>query len=58
MPKYKVTIEKKTFYQVTVNADNEVNAERIALYNTDWESQSAKSIGTKIYTVEEEDETT
>jgi hypothetical protein len=53
MPKYKVTIEKKTFYQVEVHADNEVNAERIALYNTDWETQSAKSIATKIYTVEE-----
>jgi len=55
MPKYTVTIEKKTFYQVEVNADNEVNAERIALYNTDWEQQSAKSIATKIYTVETEE---
>ena len=55
MSKFKVTIEKRSYYQVEVHADNEVNAERIALYNTDWDTIENKSKSTRIYTVEEEE---
>ena len=39
MAKYKVEVELRTFYMVEVNAHNESDAARIALYNTEWQNQ-------------------
>ena len=39
MAKYKVEVELRTFYMVDVNAANESDAARIALYNTNWQDQ-------------------
>ena len=39
MAKYKVEVELRTFYMVEVNASNESEAARIALYNTNWQDQ-------------------
>ena len=39
MAKYKVEVELRTFYMVEVNAANESDAARIALYNTNWQDQ-------------------
>lgn len=56
MPKYKVTIKTTAFYQVEVNADNEAFAERIALYNTEWEQSPPSNQGARVYHVEEIEE--
>ena len=39
MARYKVEVELRTFYMVEVNAANESDAARIALYNTNWQDQ-------------------
>ena len=55
MAKYTITIEKREYYSVDVHADNEVNAARIALLNTDWEEHKTNT-STKIYLIESEED--
>lgn len=39
MKRYKVEVELRTFYMVEIMAQNESEAARIALYNTNWQDQ-------------------
>jgi hypothetical protein len=53
MAQYKVEVELRTFYEVTVNAHSETDAARIALYNTNWQASEPVDQACGVNSVEE-----